>query len=124
VFRHRHGDVKPAFVQCRRAGDARYRRVVDAGLPQQLARRRVHGVDVRLLIAEVGYITFTVWRRADDDGGANRERSRKLPDAATGPGIERINIATGAAKKEAPAGYGRLRVGGDGRRQPESPAQA
>ncbi len=85
---------------------------VDGCLPQQLARARIDGVDVRGAIADEGCGAGAAvgLDAADADRSTDRGGRLEEPVHATRRGAERVDVATLAADEHAPAGHGGLRV--------------
>src|SRR6516225_8422727 len=85
---------------------------VNAGLPQQSAGVRIHGINGRPSITKIGGVFSPADRRHSDRGpylafGAER------PIGAAGAGVQRVDSAVGAAEVEAAAYGGDLRGDAD-----------
>ena len=109
----RHEDT--AVVVGERPGDGGVRMLVDLADPDRTAARRVHRVRVGLQIAEehrpsAGAGRQAVWRDEERraDGGFRAER----PVGASGPGVERMDVAAVAGDEQAVADERRLRARG------------
>ena len=83
--------------------------VVDMGCPQQLAGERVERIGIRPLVSEEGGPAASV--DGDTDRGSHRRFGLDLPDHAAGPGVQRIDLAIGAADEKAPRDDRRLGIG-------------
>src|SRR5271166_5151729 len=84
--------------------------------PDQLSSERIHGVNVRAKVAEIGETA-----RADRDSCANACVCLKYPARAACRGVERIDLAERPAHEHATAYDCRLRVCREFSGKPEGP---
>ena len=102
-----YSDVKPAFKEFGRGGDARGGVIVGRRFPDQVSGVGVHGVDTGVHVAEISYVAG-----ADGESAAHARTGVESPIGAACRGVQRIYMTGDAANKYTASRDGWLRVRG------------